>query len=124
MPDMDKVFKELKEHFEKLITSIAEVIVGTVVEGEFHGFKQTSKNEFDLALQRLGRGASVMNLLQSGKNETAWNKVKSEYCSAVHKARVAANHALDEQVGKARAMIDEICEESTHEVDNLKSLLK
>lgn len=124
MSNLQKVYTELGQHYDKVINNISDTIVTTIVEGELLGFKQTCAKEFDIVLERLGKAPSVMNLIDNGKNEAAWTKVKSEYCSAIHKARVAAYQSLDNQVAKARGLIDDICDKSTQEVNGLQEKFK
>lgn len=124
MSDLQKVCTDLGQHFEKVINSMSEIIMNSLVESELLNFKDTCAKEFETVRERLGKAPSVMNMISSGKKEAAWAKVKSEYCSAIHKARVSAYQSLDTQVAKARTMIDEICDKSANEVDALQSNFK
>ncbi|KAK9880779.1 hypothetical protein WA026_013105 [Henosepilachna vigintioctopunctata] len=124
MTDLNKLMKELRDHFDKVTNNIGEVIVNTIVDAEYQAFKKTCNKEFEVVLEKLIKGSSLANILKSGKKDMAWNKVKSEYCSALHKAKVAANQSLDSQIVKARSMIEEICERSTHDVNALQGLIR
>lgn len=120
MSNLQKVYADLSQHYETFINRVSDIIVSTIVEGDLLTFKQTCEKEFDKVLERLGKAPSLVNLLDNGKNEAAWSKVKSEYCSALHKARVCAYQSLDNQVAKARGLIDEICDKSIQEVNVLQ----